>query len=353
MKNKYGLLFKTGESEIRALKNFPNKKGVFPIIELTRGRKTKRDTIGDIQKRIDQLAECFGNMDVILDLTTEPALSSTQIDTLYMPDNGYENWMNFLENIERREIFKDIYPSILLNVDDDDFEENLKKQVSSILRNYNGVSYRCNIEDEGYGDDIDTISDLIPTNKKFFFIVDCSYIRESELATCREQAIKIIRDIYAKVPHTSFILTSTSFPDKIGEENSATLPLTEIRLYNEVSRAVPAINIAYSDYGSINPIRNDNVIMANGWRPRIDVPLETEIFYYRRKKVPKGYAVTYSLVAVDATNDRKFPSDVRNWGTNQIINAADGSSPGSSPSFWISVRMNIYIEQQLRRLSLK
>lgn len=353
MKNKYGLLFKTGESEIRALKNFPNKKGVFPIIELTRGRKTKKDTIGDIQKRIDQLAECFGNMDVILDLTTEPALSSTQIDMLYMPDNGYENWMNFLGNIETQEIFKDIYPSILLNVDDDNFEENLKKQVSSILKNYNGVSYRCNIEDEGYSDDIDTISGLIPTSKKFFFIVDCSYIRESELVTCREQAIKIIRDIYAKVPHASFILTSTSFPDKIGEENSATLPLTEIRLYNEVSRAVPAINITYSDYGSINPIRNDNVIMANGWRPRIDVPLETEIFYYRRKKVPKGYAVTYSLVAVDATNDRRFPSDVRNWGINQIINAADGASPGSSPSFWISVRMNIYIEQQLRRLSLK
>lgn len=68
MKNKYGLLFKTGDSEIRALRNFSNKKGIFPIIELTRGRKTKKDTIGDIQKRIDQLAECFGNMDIILDL---------------------------------------------------------------------------------------------------------------------------------------------------------------------------------------------------------------------------------------------------------------------------------------------
>lgn len=79
MKNKYGLLFKTGDSEIRALRNFSNKKGIFPIIELTRGRKTKKDTIGDIQKRIDQLAECFGNMDIILDLTTEPALSSTQM----------------------------------------------------------------------------------------------------------------------------------------------------------------------------------------------------------------------------------------------------------------------------------
>lgn len=353
MKNRYGLLFKTGESEIRALKNFPNKKGIFPIIELTRGRKTKKDTIGDIQKRIDQLSECFGNMDVILDLTTEPALSSTQIDMLYMPDNGYENWINFLSNIERQGVFKHIYPSILLNVDDDNFEENLQRQVESILYEYNGISYRCNIEDEGYAEDLDIISKLVTVDKEFFFIVDCSYIRESELSTCKEQAVKIIKDVYAKIPHTKIILTSTSFPDKIGKEDFATLPLTEITLYNEVSRTISEANIMYSDYGSINPIRNDNIIMANGWRPRIDVPLINGIYYYRRKKVPKGYAVTYSLVAVDATNDKRFPTELKNWGINQIMNAADGASPGSSPSFWISVRMNIYIEQQLKRLSLK
>ncbi len=353
MKNKYGLLFKTGDSEIRALRNFPNKKGIFPIIELTRGRKTKKDTVGDIQKRIDQLAECFGNMDIILDLTTEPALSSTQIDILYIPDNGYKNWINFLIEIKGKNIFKDIYPSILLNVDDDSFEDNLIKQVTSIQQNFNGISYRCNIEDEGYSDDIEIISKSISTDKRFFFIIDCSYIRASELFSCKEQTVKIIKDVYDKIPHASFILASTSFPDKIGEDDSATLQLTEIHLYQEVSKAIPDISIMYSDYGSINPIRNDNVIMANGWRPRIDIPLETEIFYYRRRKIPKGYAATYSLVAVDATRDRRFPSEITNWGTNQIIIAADGASPGSSPSFWISVRMNIYIEQQLKRLLLR
>ena len=287
MKNKYGLLFKTGDSEIRALRNFSNKKGIFPIIELTRGRKTKKDTIGDIQKRIDQLAECFGNMDIILDLTTEPALSSTQIDMFYIPDNGYKNWINFLIEIKEKDIFKDIYPSILLNVDDDYFEDNLEKQVSSILKKFSGISYRCNIEDEGYSDDIDIISKSISSDKKFFFIIDCSYIRASELSSCKEQAVRIIEDVYNKIPHVNFILASTSFPDKIGEDDSSTLQLTEIRLYREVSKAIPDISIMYSDYGSINPIRNDNVIMANGWRPRIDVPLETEIFYYRRRKVPK------------------------------------------------------------------
>jgi len=53
-------------------------------------------------------------------------------------------------------------------------------------------------------------------------------------------------------------------------------------------------------------------------------------------------------------SDNRFPLSLnKNWGINQIKNASDGASPGSSPSFWISVRMNIHIEQQLMRLSKK
>jgi hypothetical protein len=319
MKNNYALVFKTGESEIRAIRNFPNKKGLFPIIELTRGRKTKKDTVGDVQKKIDQLAECFGGMDVVLDLTTEPALSSTQIDMLYIPDNGYENWINFLTDIRDRDVFREISPSILLNVEDENFDLNLRKQVEKILSEFNGIAYRCNIEDEGYSEDIEILSSIFNEKDKFFFIIDCSYIRESELSTCKTQSIKIIQEVHRKIPNAHFILTSTSFPDKIGESDCGNIPLAEIRLYNSIVRELPHINIVYSDYGTINPIRNDNVIMANGWRPRIDVPIDTEIFYYRRKKVPKGYAETYSLVAADIVSDSRFPFSLnKNWGINQI-----------------------------------
>jgi len=354
MKNNYALLFKTGESEIRAIRNFPNKKGIFPIIELTRGRKTSKDAVGNIQKRIDQLAECFGGMDVILDLTTEPALSNTQIDMLYIPDNGYENWINFLIDIRTRGVFREIFPSILLNVEDDNFDLNLKKQVKRILSEFNGITYRCNIEDEGYSEDVEILSNILDEKDKFYFIIDCSYIRESELNTCKIQSVKIIQEVHKKIPHARFIFTSTSFPDKIGESDCSNIPLTEIHLYDSIVRELPQISVIYSDYGTINPIRNDNVIMANGWRPRIDVSIDSEIFYYRRKKVPQGYAETYSLVASDVVSDNRFPLSLnKNWGINQIKNASDGASPGSSPSFWISVRMNIHIEQQLMRLSKK
>ena len=43
--NKYSLLLKTGDAEIRAAKHFTTLSNLLPIIELTRGRKSKNDKI--------------------------------------------------------------------------------------------------------------------------------------------------------------------------------------------------------------------------------------------------------------------------------------------------------------------
>lgn len=351
MNNTYTLLLKTGQSEIRAIQNLSQTEGILPIIELTRGRTSKSDKIGLIEKKITQIAECFSKNGIILDLTSEKSLSNSQIDDLYRSENGYENWITFLKEIKNK--FKDVYPTILINIDDQSFEENLESQIKKMTRIFNGVTYRCNIEDEGYIDDIDIIRNHITGLDKFFFVIDSSYIRHAEFNNCRDKSIEIINNVSNLIKNVIFIITSTSFPDKIGEDDYDTINLTEIELYNQIIKKYPKENILYGDYGSINPIRNDNVIMANGWRPRIDVPLETEIYYHRRRKTTLGYSGTYSLVAEEVVNNPKFPKKMNNnWGITQIINAADDASPGSSPSFWISVRVNIHIEQQLKRLGL-
>ena len=71
LENKYCLLFKTCDPELKALDNcwfgFDN---ILPIIELTRGRKSKIDKIGDIQKRLTRLEYIFEDNEICLDLTT-------------------------------------------------------------------------------------------------------------------------------------------------------------------------------------------------------------------------------------------------------------------------------------------
>ena len=350
--NKYALLIKTGDSELRALSNFPDTSSILPIIELTRGRKSKTDKEGSIEKRLKRIKDIFNGQEIILDLTSDDSLSNATIDGFFVPDNGYQNWVEFLISIKRENCFSRLIPTIIVDGSDVDIEANLRSQASSIAREFNCMAYRCNIEDDGCVDDIDAIKEYMNENESFI-IIDNGYIQPSEVLSCANKTIELINKIISIVPKAVFIVASTSFPDKLPDEDSSTIRLSEIELFKLVKLSLKSINIIYGDYGGVNPIRNDGIVMAHGWRPRIDVPLADSVYYCRRRRGGLEYSTTYSMVAQEAYSDSRFPSSMKgNWGVQQILNAADGASPGSNPSFWISVRMNIHIEQQLRRLKL-
>lgn len=347
--NKYALLIKTGDSELRALSNSHILSSILPIIELTRGRKSKTDKEGAIEKRLNRIKDIFKDKEIILDLTSDETLSNSEIDSFFIPNNGYYNWVEFLTTIKNNNYFQRLIPTIIVNGQDPNFEDNLKSQANSFATKFNCMAYRCNIEDDGCVDDIDVIKDFM--NKcESFVIIDNGYIQPSEVKACAEKSEEFINKITTLVPNASFIVASTSFPDKLPVEDTSTIPLSEIELYQIIERDLSK-SIIYGDYGSVNPIRNDSIVMTRGWRPRIDVPLPNSVFYYRKRRDGMDYSTTYSIVAQDVTADSRFPNDLNgNWGIQQIRNAANGASPGSNPSFWISVRMNIHIEQQLIRL---
>lgn len=354
--SKYALLIKTGESELRALDNISSKRGILPIVELTRGRITRNDRIGLVEKKTKRISEIFSNRTIIMDLTSERSLSSSEIEQLHVSDNGYENWINFLKKLKDDSDLENIYPALLLDPDKHNFEENFNLEVANIVKSFDGFAYRCDIQEDSYMDDVNMIKMHLPTgtSTKFYFIVDCSHIRSTDIDLSVSKSHLIIKEVQESIPNAKFIVTATSFPDtsSIGAEDHSRLKLHEVRLHEKIQEACGPKSIMYGDYGSINPIRNDNVMMRNGWRPRIDTPLAEEIFYYRRKK-GSSYSDTYSLVARDAVKNAMFPSDLEyNWGVNQILNASEGAAPGASPSFWISVRMNIHIEQQQKRLGI-
>lgn len=350
--NKYALLIKTGDSELRALSKFLDTSSILPIIELTRGRKSKTDKEGLIGKRVEKIKEIFRDEEIILDLTSDENLSNATIDSYFVPNNGYKNWVDFLISVKNEKCFKKLIPTIIVNGEDENLVDNLKLQASLIAKEFNCMSYRCNIEDDGCIDDIEAVKDCLNENESYI-VIDNGYIQPSEVHLCAEKTAALINKIIDIVPNTTLIVASTSFPDKLPEEDSSTIRLSEIELFNSVKKYLKNTNIIYGDYGSINPIRNDGIVMAHGWRPRIDVPLADSVFYYRKRRDGLEYSTTYSMVAQEVSLDSRFPSNMKdNWGIQQIINAANGASPGSNPSFWISVRMNIHIEQQLKRLNL-
>lgn len=350
---KYALIVKTGEAEIRALENIPQDRisKIFPIIELTRGRKITRDNqvFYPFDKRLDKLKNVFNGQDVCIDVTSEELLSSPETRMLYNPTNGYANWTSFLRRLKEEGVFNTITPTILWNYNDPNFHENISRQISTLIEHFGVVAYRNPIGDDNLYDDITDFLAEIPT----VFILDCEYVPQASYNNVAERCIARFSNIKSIFKHsgTRYFLASTSYPNNVsmfGDLNNDVLKLTEIDLYNAVSKIHP--EIYYGDYGSINPIRNDTIIMARGWIPKIDVSLKDVVFYHRQRR-PAGitsYSGTYIQVAKSCVSDKNFPEDINNiWGLRQIQLCASGSVPSSSPSFWISVRMNTHIQQQI------
>lgn len=366
MNNKYAIIIKTAEAEIRALEytnpNFLNK--IFPIVELTRGRKlaSRKGEDSFLEKypfdnRLQKIENIFKGQTICLDITSDENLTSQQIDKLYDPSSGYDNWITFLIKLKDKKCFKEIIPCILLNVEDNDFEKNLCLQVTKLKEHFSSIAYRNSLFDENCYDDFDLLKKELETTN-LYVIVDCGYVIQASQHDFGEKSLARIINLKGRLKsNTKYILSSTSFPNNIsdiGNEIMDSFKLSELDVFDKVKR-VSNDNLIYSDYATINPIRNDGIVMARGWIPRIDVPLLEEIFYYRKRR-PKGttvYSQTYNDVAVSVVNDVRFPKRLTaNWGVQQIINCSKGMTPSSSPSFWISVRMNIHIEQQLERLKI-
>lgn len=356
---KYWLIVRTGEAEIRAVKNSSKDilSKVIPIIEITRGRKITKDKVVSypFQKRFDKLKNAFAGQTVVIDVTSDDALSSDETDLLYSPEEGYCKWLEFLLKIKEEQIFSEIIPSILINFNDDKFEENLRKQIDSLQRHFNSVLYRCDITDENCYDDLVILRNVLE-GAKLNLLIDCGYTPQASYHNFSDKCIARISNLKSLLSDicVKYIVAATSFPNNVrdlSDSDSDVFSISEIDIHELVMARHG--DVVYADYASINPIRNDTINMSRGWIPRIDVPLHRLIFYYKQRR-PKGvtaYAETYTNVAKRVCLDERFPYELKNnWGVSQIISCSKGAAPSSSPSFWISVRMNIHIEQQVRRL---
>jgi phosphopantetheine adenylyltransferase len=355
---KYSVVIKTGEAEIRAIENTEKSilNQVFPLIEITRGRKVKNEIDPyPFEKRLAKLKESFAGQTVAFDLTSDDALSSPKIEMLYNYDNGYQNWIDFLLQIKEENTFKEIVPTILLNTEDENFNDNLLLQVQNIKQNFTSILYRNSILDENCYDDFELLKEYL-RGTKLYIIIDCEYTPQASQNNFAEKAIARIQNIKSILNDIDikFIVTATSFPNNVtdlGDVECDTFSLSEIQIHNAVCNKIP--NVIYGDYASINPKRNDTVTMARGWIPRIDVALQDSIYYYKKRR-PQGisaYAATYTQVAQSVVRDNRFPNDLENnWGIQQISTCAKGGAPSSTPRFWIAVRMNIHITQQVKRL---
>jgi len=359
--SRYIPVMKTGDAELRGLDNLSSdvKNHIVPLIELTRSRSSKKVPQGDIFRRLQKLKEVFGNRPFMLDLTAIEDLRNDQIRRLQDTTEGYINWIEFLKEVKRD--FGQLIPVIQISdigvKDETELDTRIEEQASKLNEFFETVAYRFPISDKEYTQDIEVICKGI-SSKKIICIIDAGFILRGKSPDYSKKAIEVIEDI-KKLGISKIALAATSFPKNImdysNEDDQGEFYLEEWLLYKDVSAKIDT-ELLYGDYATIHPIRSSQA-GGNGWIPRIDVPKRKKLFFYRSRKgkLEKNYKAAYIRVAKQVTKDDRYKKLVKAlgtcWGIEQIELAAEGYPQGLSPSFWISVRMNINITLRDRLLN--
>ena len=354
---KYVPIIKTGESELRALRelDFDVKNIMLPMFELTRGRKNPKLDEGSIESSLKFLEQNFKEVPFILDLTLDEKLTNTEIKLLFSNNNNYANWVNFC--LEHKEKFKCIIPVVQM-IEETNYAEyifKLKNQVKVLCEHFKYIVFRVNNESVAKNVILD-INNIIKSDvvhniqEKIIFVFDFKYINNTTQGVdITQKLIGVLNKIGVK----NIVISSTSFPENVsdymGMNDFVKFKMKEIEFFRNCVQGISNMNITYSDYATVNPVRNDNVVFAKGWIPRIDVPALDYFIYCRRQRRKKEgtYADSYITVAEKVAKSdyfKELSNEYKNcWGIEEIIKASEGIVGGSSPRFWISVRVNIYL----------
>lgn len=347
----YFPILKTTDAELRAFEHLDAtvKENIIPIFELTKSRKSKKNMNRCISKRLEMLKEVVGANPFILDLTTEKQLSNEQIDKILDEHaGGFPLWVDLIK--ENKEAGLNIIPVIHY---DEQNVYDVKKEIEELFKLSSVLAFRVPVADA-----IDYLKQMVAMGvplEKLIVILDAEYQEprgngdKSYLFTGVVDLI--IKEFSSNLPRC-VLCAFSSFPDsvaKYGEDDRGGWVRYEKITYEALKSKyanVRGLSLKYSDYSSVHPYRYDTT--GGQWIPRIDFANNTHMLYYRARREDGGYPYVAKLVLKDPNYSPI--SNLVVWGDEEIFSAANGMPNGSSPSHWISVRINLYITRTVMEL---
>lgn len=344
---KYIPIVKATTAELTAIERLDSevKKYITPLFEIGKSRRTSKLPEGDIYRCYEQIHSKYKSGKFILDITSHPDLSNSQVERLFDENNGYENWCDFIIELGN----KDIIPVIQVVADSPSGLNEVTKQVTRLLSFSSQVVLRIPFLEPEMQIILDSVRAGLSDAKQLVIIFDAGYMPIA-LVEKTAQELQNQLDLLESLDQHYVVLASSSFPRAVnsagyGGDEDGCFPIEEVNLFTHVSSKNLNLNLIYSDYGLIHP--NRYAVRGGTWIPRIDMPLKNEVYYYRCRNKNTGQG--YIDAAQRVVSNNKYIS-VGAWGNQQIEAAANGHPPGRSPSYWIAVRSNIHITTQAKRI---
>ncbi|MEZ3136975.1 hypothetical protein ACBG90_19935 [Stutzerimonas kunmingensis] len=350
----YFPVLKTKDAELRAISNLDNyvSESILPVFELTKSRITKKNVIGDIAKRVQEIAKIQVKRPFILDVTTDNKQTNSQTAALLNPMAGYRNWQAFLAAYADLNII----PMIHINFELDATLSETSNFVRASSLNYKTLALRLppDLAEEDYSEIFDAITPYLG-HAKLDVLLDArcirSFAKKNGIRPIVSQFIESSDCVHMLADGRDWlrnvVCIAGSFPlivSKEGGDEKGDFEIFEQSLWTALRGIRP--HLKFGDYASINA---EQVEIGGGtFVPRIDFCTNDRFFYHRFRRHEGSYAKCAKKVISDS-NYRSLNS----WGDDEIFTAATATPTGISPSFWISARANRYMTNRAKLYGAK
>jgi hypothetical protein len=317
-------------------------KRTLPIIEITKSRRSKSNPAGAISKTVQDLTEILEESAFVADLTTLNSLKNPEIDLLLDPEDGFKAWVEFVDG----SLPSTCIPSVHLTVPLDVYE--LRRQISALRARHDAIAVRFPTSFKEHANVKQSLVDELGDLSRVVVLIDAGYVAAENSAIEGERVCEVMAEWVDSSPGLVAPLSS-SFPSSVldvGDDDYGKFSLSEVEISERAKGEFGGARVAHGDYATIHPL--DFTGTVTNWVPRVDVPLESSLYYHRYRREDGGY----EKCARKAFRDTDF-APLECWGCDNIREAAAGKPQGRSPAHWIAVRLNIHVTRQAARLSGK
>lgn len=264
-----------------------------------------------------------------------------EIEMLLKPDNGYENWYQYLKEIP------EAIPTLQL-----DTVNELENQLDKMVSLKRGIVVKFDQADIESGKCYSVIDFLHSRDLKNLLVVFDYGQLDSGILTFVKKIAELIRYSALQLPTAIISTTGSSFPFEFAGFENGEKPIYERLLFNKVKSLLAGVNLLYSDRGSARAVR----IKGGGGvpAPRIDYPLDHDWRFVRQNyddpsNIKDGEKnEIYTEIAKRILSANYWEPNLHLWGTQLIAVTAKGDKYGiDSPSKATAVRINIHLHRQL------
>lgn len=334
-------ILRSRAAELRGLRELSTSdlSKIFPVVELTRSRRTPKNTGGDIRKSVEVVREILGERPFVADLTSLESLQNSEFDNLLDDADGFKAWTDFAcANLPESSV-----PIVHLL---EPFERQpFLAQVDRLRRRFERVAVRVPTSYRSFTNFLPALQGLTDY-KDVVLILDAGFVTKATMAGAVARLIEMLREL-APLGLKDVSVTSSSFPNSVvsagGDDDTGEFRLIEVEVAERCEAQFSGVS--YGDYAAIHPMDFKGTV--TNWVPRVDVMLDDSFYYYRYRRSDGGYI----RAAHEARADSRY-SSIPCWACTNIDDAAMGNPAGRSPSFWIANRVNLHLSRQILRLGL-